>query len=388
MVKSLKLGVIAGEESGDLLAADCVKEIESQGYDVSLVGVGGENLAALGLKSLFDPSEIALMGVSEVITKIPNLFKRIRQTADELVSEEPDIILIVDAPDFTHRVAKKIKAANPKLKIVQYACPSVWAWRPKRAEHMRGFIDQVLAILPFEPDVMQNLNGPKTDFVGHPLASNEDIARVREMRSKVTGIMGKKKGDEIINLLLLPGSRSSEIKKLLPDMEQTLHEMLALGHKVHVSIPTLPRHKTRIQALTKNWPVTPEITATLDEKWVAFSNAHVALAASGTVLLELALANIPMISIYRLDPIIRVASHWMTLWTAALPNIIADRPYVNEYVDVYIRPAKLARELAHIASATEARDDKLAGNKAVLESMQMDIPSGELAAQIILNITK
>lgn len=384
MNKQLKLGIIAGEESGDLLAADCVRSLKDDGYDASLVGVGGENLAALGLESFFDPSEIALMGVSEVITKIPKLLKRISQTADFLIEQEPDVLLIIDAPDFTHRVAKKIKAQKPSLKIIQYVCPSVWAWRPKRAEHMRDYIDEVLAILPFEPEVMRNLNGPETHFVGHPLATDQDLANVREARSKHS----EKKAGETIKLLFLPGSRTSEIKKLLPDMEATLREMLARGSEIEILLPTLPRHVDRIRELTADWPVQPKITATMADKWDAFAKADVALAASGTVLLELALANIPMVSIYRIDAIMRVASRWMTLWTAALPNIVADRPYVNEYVDVYIRPPKLARELEHLTKPTEARADKIAGNAAVLSAMQTEETAGQLAAKIILKSTK
>lgn len=384
MTKALKLGIIAGEESGDLLAADCVKALQDKGFDVQLTGVGGDNLTALGLESLFDPSEIALMGVSEVITKIPNLLKRISQTANHLLAQKPDVILLIDAPDFTHRVAKKIKAQNNALKIVQYVCPSVWAWRPKRAEHMRAFIDAVLAILPFEPEVMQTLKGPKTFFVGHPLASSNDLAEVRAKRDK----MAAKRGDAPLNLLFLPGSRTSEIRSLLPDMEATLQALEARGHQYVVHIPTLPRHEARIQNLTEAWPVKPKITTTQHDKWQAFAEADAALAASGTVLLELALANIPMISIYRIDMIMRIASRWMTLWTAALPNIVADRPYVNEYVDVYIRPAKLARELEHLARPTEARADKLAGNHSVLTAMQTDKPAGQMAAEILINIAK
>lgn len=384
MTKALKLGIIAGEESGDLLAADCVRALQSQGYDVTLKGVGGDNLKALKLDSLFNPTEIALMGVSEVITKIPNLLKRIRQTADYLLAQEPDVILLIDAPDFTHRVAKRIKAKNPNLKIIQYVCPSVWAWRPKRAEHMRGFIDAVLAILPFEPEAMRTLNGPTTHFVGHPLATDENLASIRKTRSA----MQDKADRDTLNLLFLPGSRTSEIRKLLPDMEDTLGVLLARGHTCNVMIPTLPRHEERIKAFTDSWPVKPEITITQEAKWQAFAKADVALAASGTVLLELALANIPMISIYRIDTIIRIASRWMTLWTAALPNIIADRPYVNEYVDVFIRPPKLARELEHLARSTEARADKIAGNQAVLNAMQNDEPAGQLAANIIIDLAK
>lgn len=378
----MKLAIIAGEESGDLLAADCVRALMAQGQQMELCGVGGSHLHAFGLETLFDQSEIALMGFGEVVTKVPRLLKLIKKTADYIVAQEPDMLLIVDAPDFTHRVAKRIKKMRPELKIIQYVCPSVWAWRPKRAVHMRHFIDHVLAILPFEPEEMQRLNGPKTSFVGHPLVTNTDVQAVRAARSA-------RQPEQGLKLLCLPGSRSAEIKNLLPDMRGTLDALVARGHKVEVYIHTPSRQEARIKELTQDWPIQPQISTTNAEKWKAFSQCDCALASSGTVLLELALCDVPMVSIYRLDMIARIFvvffARLFPIWSAALPNIIADTPYVNEYINQYIRPQKLSREIEGLAAQGPALDYKSQGNAIVLAAMQTPEPAGEQAAKILLS---
>lgn len=381
----MKLAIIAGEESGDLLAADCVSALLAQGQQVELCGVGGHHLQALGLKTLFDQSEIALMGFSEVITKVPRLLRLIKKTADYILAQEPDMVLIVDAPDFTHRVAKRLKQARPELKIIQYVCPSVWAWRPQRAIHMRAFIDHVLAILPFEPEEMKRLKGPITSFVGHPLVDNADVKAVRSMRAS----NDKKLPQQPLKLLCLPGSRSAEIKNLLPDMHGTVESLSARGHTIEVFIHTPARHLARIKQQVANWPTQPKISTTNADKWQAFAQCDCAIASSGTVLLELALCDVPMISIYRLDFIARIFvacfSRLFPIWSAALPNIIADQPYVNEYINQYIRPQKLAREIEALTIQGPAQDHKKFGNACVLNAMKTPIPAGQKAAEILVS---
>ncbi len=156
-----KLAVIAGEVSGDLLGADLVRALRAQSHsDVELVGVGGEALEAEGLRSLFDYSELSIMGFTQVLARLPKLIMRIRQTAKAIIAARPDALLIIDSPDFTHRVARKVRAALPDLPVINYVCPSVWAWKPERAPRMRGYVDHVLAVLPFEPEAMERLQGP------------------------------------------------------------------------------------------------------------------------------------------------------------------------------------------------------------------------------------
>src|SRR6478752_967510 len=207
-VRALKVAIIAGEVSGDLLAADLIAALKQQyAGPVELIGVGGEALQAQGLTSLFDFSELSIMGITQVLAKLPTLVKRIRQTAAAVIAAKPDVLVIVDSPDFTHRVAKRVRTALPDLPVVNYVCPSVWAWKEYRAQRMLPYVDHVLAVLPFEPEVMKTLGGPPTTYVGHRLTAEPALleARRRRAETKPLGDGGRK------TIMLLPGSRSSEI---------------------------------------------------------------------------------------------------------------------------------------------------------------------------------
>src|SRR6478735_8196998 len=184
MGKSLTIGVIAGEVSGDLLGGDLIAALKAA-HDgpVTLVGVGGDALESQGLVSLFDFSELSIMGLTQVLARLPNLIRRINQTAAAIIAAKPDVLIIIDSPDFTHRVAKKVRAALPDLPIVNYVCPSVWAWKEYRAKAMLPYVDHVLAVLPFEPEFMARLGGPPTTYVGHRLATDKNVIATRLERS-------------------------------------------------------------------------------------------------------------------------------------------------------------------------------------------------------------
>ncbi|MGX1257518.1 lipid A disaccharide synthetase [Sinorhizobium fredii] len=213
-----RLAIIAGEVSGDLLGADLVRALRGRiDGAIELVGVGGDGLEAEGLVSLFDYSELSIMGFSQVLARLPKLLLRIRQTARAIVAARPDALIIIDSPDFTHRVARRVRAALPDLPIIDYVCPSVWAWKPERAPRMLGYVDHVLAVLPFEPEVMAKLGGPPTTYVGHRLASDANLLAVREHRRQR---QQARQGDRTKACLLLPGSRASEISRLLPVFDE------------------------------------------------------------------------------------------------------------------------------------------------------------------------
>jgi lipid-A-disaccharide synthase len=380
--KPLVIGIVAGEQSGENLAVDLVESITARtGVPPRLVGVGGGRLAEMGLKSVFDPTEIAITGVTAVLAVLPRLFLRIRQTATALIAAKPDVIVFVDSPDFSLRVAKRVKKALPDTPIIKYVSPTVWAWRPQRARKMAAFVDRVLAILPFEPEVMRDLGGPQTHYVGHPLAADPDLDAVWKARKrKAAG-----KADDF-DLLVLPGSRTREVKGLLPDFAKAVALLHERGHRFRVSIPTLPRLAALVEQETAGWPVVPRVTVTRDDKMNAFREADVALAASGTVILELALAGIPVISCYRTDPIIRFAVSMIHAWSAALPNIIADRPIVPEYIDFLIRPGMLARRIEELVEPKSlAAKAQMAGFSRVHELMAVDEKPGARAAEIILD---
>lgn len=377
----LKLAVIAGEVSGDLLGADLVKALRPLvNGELFLIGVGGEGLEAEGLKSLFDYSELSIMGISQVLARLPKLILRIRQTARAIIAARPDILVIIDSPDFTHRVARIVRKSLPELPVVNYVCPSVWAWKPERAVNMRPYVDHVLAVLPFEPEVMQRLGGPPTTYVGHRLASDANVLSVRAHQ------MEKRLSPEAATCLLLPGSRGSEISRLLPALGETTEELRSRHPDMRFLLPTVPRQESLVRQITASWPVQPEITVGAAAKWQAFAEADAAVAASGTVILELALAGIPVVSTYKADWIIRLMHKRIKIWTAAIPNLVADYPIVPEYLNEAIRAGALSRWMERLTGDTPERAAMLAGYSTVWQRMATDGPPGETAARVVMDV--
>lgn len=383
--KPLKIAVIAGEVSGDLLGADLVAALKQRhSGPIELVGVGGEALQGQGLHSLFDFSELSIMGFTQVLSKLPRLIRLISVTSEAIIAAKPDLLLIVDSPDFTHRVARKVRKRLPDLPVVNYVCPSVWAWKEYRAKAMLPYVDEVLAVLPFEPDVMQRLGGPKTHFIGHRLASHAEVQRVRSARRsrspKATG--------ESRTILLLPGSRGAEITQLLPVFGAAMEEFVSRNGETRFLLPTVPRQEARVREITAAWPIRPEILIGDQAKWQAFEEADAAIAASGTVILELALAYVPVVSTYKGDWIIRMLANRIKVWTGALPNLIADYAIVPEYFNDVLRPASLVRWAERLSSGTPQRQAMLAGYDDVWSRLQTALPAGEAGADLVLSLLR
>ncbi|WP_026187456.1 lipid-A-disaccharide synthase [Ensifer sp. BR816] len=380
--RTYRLAIIAGEVSGDLLGADLVRALRGRiDGAIELVGIGGDALEAEGLTSLFDYSELSIMGFSQVLARLPKLLLRIRQTARAIVAARPDALVIIDSPDFTHRVARMVRAALPELPVIDYVCPSVWAWKPERAPRMLGYVDHVLAVLPFEPEVMLKLGGPPTTYVGHRLASDTNVLAVRERRRQR---LQMEQGGATRTCLLLPGSRGSEVSRLLPVFGEAVVELAARNPGTRFLMPTVPRQERRVRDLTASWKVQPEITVDAEMKWRAFVEADMAIAASGTVILELALAGVPVVSTYRADWLVTLLHEKIRIWTAALPNLIADFPIVPEYFNKAIRPGTLVRWFERLSRDTPQRAAMLDGFAIVEQRMATDRPPGEKAAEIVL----
>jgi lipid-A-disaccharide synthase len=383
MTRALKIGVVAGEVSGDLLGGDLIAALKgAHDGPVQLVGVGGESLEAQGLSSLFDFSELSIMGLTQVLARLPNLIRRINQTADAIVDARPDILVIIDSPDFTHRVARKVRAKLPALPIVDYVCPSVWAWKEYRAKAMLPYVDHVLAVLPFEPAVMRRLGGPETTFVGHRLTADPSLLKVRGIRAeRPAKATGEKK-----TIMLLPGSRSAEIKALLPVFAEAARDFVARNGPTRFLLPTVPRQEKLVREIIAGFEIDPEITADIDGKWSAFAEADAALAASGTVILELGLATVPVVSAYKADWLITFMSNRIKIWSAALPNLIADYPVVPEYINRAVRPGSLCRWAEQLSGDTLQRRAMLEGFDLTWQRLQVPVPPGEVAAGIVLNV--
>ncbi|WP_105382102.1 lipid-A-disaccharide synthase [Neorhizobium alkalisoli] len=383
MAKSLKVGVVAGEVSGDLLGGDLIAALNAAHEGpVELVGVGGDALAAQGLASLFDFSELSIMGLTQVLARLPNLIKRITQTANAIIAAKPDVLVIIDSPDFTHRVAKKVRAALPDLPVVDYVCPSVWAWKEYRATAMLAYVDHVLAVLPFEPEAMKRLGGPETTFVGHRLTDDPALLRVRSIRAERPV---KWKGEEK-TILLLPGSRSAEIKALLPVFGEAAREFVSRNGPARFLLPTVPRQEGLVREIAAALPIKPEITVDADSKWTAFTEADAAIAASGTVILELGLSNVPVVSAYKADWLITLMSKRIRIWSGALPNLIADYPVVPEYINDVVRPGSLCRWAERLSSDTAQRQAMMEGFDLAWQRLQVPVPPGEAAAGIVLQV--
>lgn len=387
MTRSLKLAVIAGEVSGDLLGGDLVAALRRQTKsEISLVGVGGEALQAEGLVSLFDYSELSIMGFSQVVAKLPKLMRLIRQTAAAIVSARPDMLVIIDSPDFTHRVARLVRKQLPDLPVVNYVCPSVWAWKEERAPRMRSYVDHVLAVLPFEPSVMARLQGPPTTYVGHRLSSDPDVSAVRSAQlAKAAPPLGS---GARRTCLLLPGSRAGEISRLLPAFGEAVAELSNGEVPFDFRLPTVPRQAELVRTIIADWSVKPAVTVEASEKWRAFQAADVAIAASGTVLLELGLARVPVVSCYKLDWIAKLMTRKIKTWTGALPNLIADYPVIPEYLNEVVRPGSLARWAVRLSHDTLQRRAMLEGFDLVLSRMREERSPGDKAADVVIDMLK
>jgi len=376
----LRVAIVSGEESGDLLAADLVRALARQSdRQVELIGVGGHRLQELGLRSLFEASDIAIMGFSAVLRDLPRLIRRIRTTAKTIAAEKPDCLITVDSPDFGLRVAKKVRALAPEIPTIHYVCPSVWAWRPGRALDMRPYVDHILCLLPFEPAELDRLGGPEGTFVGHRLANDPQV------REAALNQLGARRG-ELKRLLLLPGSRRGEVTRLMPVIGETVQRLKSSGHKFELLLPTVPHVFDLVKKASEDWPVQPEILLSEEKKWEAFASADAALACSGTVALELALARVPFISVYKMDFLVRMLGPYLVrIWTASLPNLIAGWPVVPEYFNQYIVPETLARLLPRLWNETPTRLSQRQGFAQVADALSTPIPSGDLAARVVLN---
>jgi len=342
--------LIAAEESGDRLGAGLMQALrERLGPDVKLVGIGGRHMAEQGLVSLFPVDELSIIGLVAIPRKLPMIFRRIREASDAVLEAKPDALVIIDSPDFTHRVARRVRERDPSIPIVDYVSPTVWVWRPGRAKKMRTYVDRLLAVLPFEPDVHRKLGGPPCTYVGHPLLEDLDA-----LRPNAQELASRSAAPPL--LLVLPGSRRSEIKRNMSVFGETLRLLRAEGIKFEPVLPTVPGLLDGVRAAASQWPVQPKIVVDESEKKAAFRSARAALAKSGTVTLELALAGVPMVTAYRVTNIEGfIARRVIQTSSIILTNIILGENVIPEFVQADFTAAKLAPALRDIVSDTPAR---------------------------------
>lgn len=332
---ALKLYLIAGEPSGDRLGAALMAGLKALSPGVEFHGIGGPLMQAEGMVSLFPMEELSIMGLVEVLPKYRALKRRMAEAAADALACQPAALITIDSPDFCLRVAALVKQSRPDLRTIHYVAPSVWAWRPGRAAKMARHIDHVLALLPFEPPYMQAA-GMTCDFVGHPVVS-EPLASPEERA--VLAAEGPL-------LLALPGSRKGEVSRLCPVFGATIARLKARHPTLRVVLPTVRGVEPLVRELTRDWAVAPQIITDAALKRAAFAMADVALAASGTVSLELAANDCPMVIAYDMNR--------LTLWlmrsaarvdTVTLVNLVSETRVVPEFIGARCQPDLIAPAL-------------------------------------------
>jgi len=386
MTDSQLFFLIAGEASGDLLGVRLMRALRKlTGGKARFAGIGGERMLAEGLDPFFGQDELSHMGIIEVLLHLPRLLRRIRETADEVKRRGPAALITIDSPDFSFRVAKRLKAENARVPLIHYVAPSVWAWRPGRAKKIAAFLDHLMALLPFEPEYFTK-EGLACTFVGHPIVESEaagkgDGKRFKERRNLPL---------DTPFLTVLPGSRMSEVKRLLPVFRAALHRLKKLHPRLQVAVPTVAPIADYVRAKTCRWPVPAIVTLGDEDKYDAMAASTAALACSGTVSVELAMARLPGAIAYK--------ANWLTaaivrrvvkIKFATLINIMRERFVMPEFLQENCTGENLASAAHMLLTDEKARQeqiDEFASVSSWLGQGQF-VPS-EKAAQVVLAVVK
>jgi len=345
----MRVFVIAGEASGDKLGAALMEGLQSLVPDVTFDGVGGPLMQARGLQSRFAMDELSVMGLAEILPKYRALKARIRQMADAVIATRPDVLITIDSPDFCLRVARLVKAATD-IRTVHYVAPTVWAWRPKRAVKMAHHIDHVLALFPFEPPLMEAA-GMACDFVGHPVVA-EPVASDAEAAAVGEGTV----------VLVLPGSRKGEVSRLMDRFGVAVKKILAARPDAQFVIPTTANVHDLVKTRVAGWDVPVTVLAPdTQDKAAWFRRADVALAASGTVSLELAASGTPMVIAYDMAWLSRIIiSRMLMVDTVTLVNLVSDTRVVPEFIGADCQAGPIADAVLQVLSDPQAQEAAMA----------------------------
>ena len=361
----MKLAVLTGEPSGDLLAEAAVKALRGRHPELELIGLGGEGLARAGLRSRYPLAGFAVNGLVEALPHVPRLLMRIEQLTRWLLREQPDVVLTVDAPDLTLRIARALRRRGYEGKLVHLVAPTVWAWRPERATAIADYLDQLLCLFPFDPALFE-AHGLPSHFVGHPALDRPLPAAARQADT----------------LMLLPGSRMSEVRALTPLFRDTVRRLRSEHPALQCLVPTVETTRSFVTRRMADWPTPIEFLFRPEDKADAFARATVALAASGTVALELAKAGVAGVITYRLSPAtFRALQRQSSLHHFSLINILADAEIMPERLQQDATPDRLATEVGRLLRDQTARAQQLAAQHHALSSLAL--PSGTTTANLI-----
>lgn len=379
--KRVKIALIAGEASGDRLGGRLMSALKRQRSDIIFSGIGGTRMEEQGLKSFFPMQELSLMGFAEVLPHARRLKRRIRETVEFIEQQQPDVLVTIDSPGFNYRVVKLLREQGKvRPRFIHYVAPTVWAYKPKRAEKTATLFDELLTLLPFEPPLFE-VHGLKTEFVGHGVT--EDVYEAGKFRAH-HGIAPEK-----MLLCVMPGSRRGELEKLLPVFAEAVRLFASrLGAPLSLVIPTTLHSARLLESMSQDWPVKPIIVTEESEKRAAMAAADLALAKSGTITLEAAMAGLPMIAAYKVHPL----SAWLlrrmiSTRFVSLINILEDREVIPELLQERCAGQEVGEALAALWRDDAKREEQrraYAEALAKLRAPRADKTPSEVAAEIIL----
>ncbi|WP_428486849.1 lipid-A-disaccharide synthase [Rhodopila sp.] len=369
--------LIAGEQSGDVLGGRLMHAIKTRRPDMAFAGIGGAAMAAQGLVSLFPIRNLSLMGLLEIVPRLLQLKALLRRTVADIEARLPDVVVTIDSPGFTLRVLRALQPTS--LRRAHYVAPQVWAWRESRVKHYPGLWDTLLCLLPFEPAFFAG-HGLPARFVGHPvLESGAETGNADRFRS-VHAVPAEAKV-----VTIMPGSRQTEVSRLLPILEETLRR---LPDRIVPVVPLAGPVEAVVRQRTTSWPIRPILVTGAAAKHDAFAASTAALTKSGTSSLELALANVPMLVTYQVNPL----SAWIAMRSvrvkyASLLNLLLDRPVVPELLQQNSRPALLADTLHRLLNDPAAVAEQRQGFAEALAMLRpaAGTPS-EYAAEAVLSM--
>ena len=381
----LKVYLIAGEPSGDLLGSRLMRALRKKtNNNIEFYGLGGDTMEQEGLKPLFDISELAVMGLVEVIPSIPRVLRRIKQTIQDIIRKKPDVVITIDSWSFCSRIHKGLRKLNTNIKQIHYVAPQVWAWKKRRAKTMYKYVDELLTLLPNEPEYFTKHN-LKTIFVGHPVIESAALTADGNIFRKKYNIDGNK---QIISVL--PGSRHNEVSKLLPDFIAAARILYEQNPDIFFALPTVKTVVNRVKHMIKGTNLPIAVLETEADRYSAFQASSAAIAASGTVALELAICNIPHIIAYKVSPLTYLmAKYLVKLRFVNLTNILLKRLVVPELLQEKCTPKNIVYHINELLKNGKAYDNQMQGFSEAKDYLSngSQTPS-ENAADAILDMLK
>jgi lipid-A-disaccharide synthase len=372
---------VTGEPSGDALGGALIAALRRRtGGKLRVAGIGGERMQEQGLTSLVPLEDLAVGGIAEVLPRAPMIFRRVRETVAAIRALRPDVVVTIDSSGFSWRVAQRLRRRGETLPLIHYVAPMVWAWRAGRARRMARWYDHLMTLLPFEPPYFERV-GLSCRYVGHPVlesgANRGDGSRFRAEHGLTA--------DDLL-ITVLPGSRGGEVRRLLPIFGSALNQLESAIGPFRVVVPTVATVATTVAGAVGGWPGNPIVVQAPEAKYDAFAASRAALAASGSVALELALAKLPMVVGYRLNPLTeKFLDRALKVRQVNLVNLLLGEPLVCELLGPNCTPERLAASLAELIRDEPVRIAHRQGYADVVRRLEGDgvSPSLRAADQIL-----